>query len=65
MLLGHKRWPNLSIFCARFDLKLDRFILETDDPSGRIIRLTDHPSKYKHKTNFPDELCKCPGKELR
>ena len=35
-----------------------RFILETDDPSRRIIRLTDHPSKYKHKTNYPDELRK-------
>ena len=22
----------------------------------RIIRLTDHPSKYKHKANYPDEL---------
>ena len=32
-----------------------RFILETNDPSRRIIRLTDHPSKYKHKTNYPDE----------
>ena len=37
---------------------LARFILETDDPSRRIIRLTDHPSKYKHKTNYPDELRK-------
>ena len=35
-----------------------RFILETDDPSRRIIRLTDHPSEYKHKTNYPDELGK-------
>ena len=35
-----------------------RFILETDDPSRRIIRLTDHTSKYKHKTNYPDELRK-------
>ena len=35
-----------------------RFILEADDPSRRIIRLTDHPSKYKHKTNYPDELRK-------
>ena len=37
---------------------LARFILETDDPSRRIICLTDHPSKYKHKTNYPDELRK-------
>ena len=37
---------------------LARFMLETDDPSRRIIRLTDHPSKYKHKTNYPDELRK-------
>ena len=35
-----------------------RFILETDDPSRRIIRLTDHPSRYKLKTNYPDELRK-------
>ena len=35
-----------------------RFILETDDLSRWIIRLTDHPSKYKHKTNYPDELRK-------
>ena len=28
------------------------------DPSRGIIRLTDHPSKYKHKTNYPDELRK-------
>ena len=35
-----------------------RFIIETDDPSRRIIRLTDHPSKYKHKTNYTDELRK-------
>ena len=41
-----------------------RFILETDDPSRRIIHLTGHPTKHKHKTNFPDELCKCPGREL-
>ena len=39
-------------------------MLETDDPSRRIIRLTDNPSKYKHKTNFPDELSECPGTEL-
>ena len=45
--------------------RLARLILEADDPSGRIIRLTDHPSKYKHKTIFPDELCKCPERELR
>ena len=24
----------------------------------RIIRLTDHLSKYKHKTNYPDQLRK-------
>ena len=45
-------------------LSLARFILETDDPSRRIICLTDHPTKYKHKTNLPDELCKYPGREL-
>ena len=39
-------------------LRLARFILETDDPSRWIIRLTDHPSKFKHKTNYPDELRK-------
>ena len=39
--------------------ELARFILETDDPSRRIIRLTDHPSnKYKQKTNYPDKLRK-------
>ena len=30
--------------------------VEIDRTSGRIVRLTDHPSKYKHKTNYPDEL---------
>jgi hypothetical protein len=33
-----------------------RFILETDDLSSRMIHLTDHSSKYKHKTNYRDEL---------
>ena len=32
------------------------FILETDHPSGRIIRLTDHPSKYKQETNYPHKI---------
>ena len=41
-----------------------RFILETDDPSRRIIRLRGHPSKCKHMMNFPDELCKCSGREV-
>ena len=31
---------------------------QTDDPSRRVIRLTDHLAKYKHKTNYPDELGK-------
>ena len=37
-----------------------RFILETNDPSRRIIRLIDYPSWYKYKMNYPDELCKSP-----
>ena len=35
-----------------------RFILETDDLLRQIIRTTDHLFMYKHKTNYPDELCK-------
>ena len=34
-----------------------RFILETDDPSGRIILLIDYPS-YKHISKCRDELRK-------
>ena len=33
-------------------------LLEKDHLSRRIMRLTDHPSKYKHKKNYPDELHK-------
>ena len=37
-----------------------RFIPETQDSSRRTIRPIDHPFKYKHKTNYPDELCEYP-----
>ena len=50
-----KYWSFPAVIC---ELTLARFILETDYPSRSIIRLTDHPSKYEHKTNYPDELRK-------
>ena len=48
----------LPLINFKIKFTMARFILETDDPSRQIIRLTDHPSKYKHKTNYPDELRK-------